>query len=110
MRGLSNTMLGVQTYCFTYPSVDDLLRVLRNAVMNGEADFLDIHDRQGLRISGMSYIDDFTLITPLDLSLVSRIWPEKVNMLFDFVRGMIQAVHTEKQKEIVEMAGYIQVG
>lgn len=107
MHGLVNIGLGVETYCLTYPSVDDLLSILDAVIMHGEADFLDFHSRQGLRIAGMSNVNDFTMITPVELSLISRIWPEKVNILFDFVRAMIEVVHVERQKDIDDMVAYI---
>lgn len=78
MHGLVNAGLGVETYCLTYSSVDELLHILDTVIMDGEANFRDSRSRQGLRIAGMSNIDDFTMITPVELSLISRIWPEKV--------------------------------
>lgn len=110
MHGLSNALLDVKTYYFTYPTVEDLLYTLNNVFINDGANFVDIHGCQGLRIAGMFNVDDFTLITPLELSLVSRIVPEKVNILFDFVLGMIEAVHVEKQEDIAEIAVYSQLG
>lgn len=78
--------------------------------MNGKAGFLDDCGRQGLRIAGMSHVDDFAMITPVELSLISRIWPEKVNILFDFVKLVIEAVHAEKQEDIDDILAYIELG
>lgn len=102
VHGLSNALLEVKTYYFTYPTVEDLLYTLNNVFMNDGANFIDIHGCQGLRIAGMFNIDDFLLITPSV--------PEKVNILFDFVLGMIEVVHVEKQDDIAEMAVYSRLG
>lgn len=93
------------TYYFDYPSVDDLLS---NIYLDGNFDFIDARGRQGLRIAGMINVDDFTMISPLDLCLVSRIQPEKVVVLFALVEKTIEAVHQEKKEEISDIKEYTQ--
>lgn len=93
----------MKTYCFKYPSVDDLLQQLRSVGPTGDVEFTDVQGRQGLRIAGMYDIDDFTRITPLDLCLVSRVWPEKISILFALVEEMIHTVHSERRKDIDNM-------
>lgn len=84
--------------------MDDLLRRLRSVGPTGDVEFIDVQGRQGLRIAGMYDIDDFTNITPLDLCLVSRVWPEKISVIFALVEEMIHAAHLERQKDIDDMA------
>lgn len=100
---LSNTTMEIDTYYFTYPAVDDLLQLLDTVLGDDGRHFIDDRGRQGLRIAGLTNIDDFVLISPVDLCLVSRIWPEKVNLLFAFAKDMIDDVHFEERRVIREV-------
>lgn len=55
---------------------------------------------QGLRIAGMSNLDDFALLSPMDLSIVSLIVPEKVSMVYNMVKKLIEQVHEENKHDI----------
>lgn len=48
----------------------------------------------------MSNVDDFTLLSPVDLSLVSFIVPEKISVLYNTVTKMIDWVHEENKSDI----------
>lgn len=104
---MSNDVLAMETHCFAYPSVEALLQQVNAANQDGNVDYIDAAGRQGLRIAGMFHIDDFRMITPLELCLISRIWPEKVHMLFAFVEEMLEEVHLQKQEDLDEMISYI---
>lgn len=52
----------------------------------------------------MSYIDDFTMLSPVELSIVTRILPEKVSTLYNHVSEMIQCVHDENKEDIESIA------
>lgn len=93
----------IDTYYFTYPAVDDLLQLLDTVLGDDGRHFIDDRERQGLRIAGLTNVDDFVLISPVDLCLVSRIWPEKVNLLFAFAKDMIDDVHFEERRVIREV-------
>jgi hypothetical protein len=87
--------------------VDDLLQRLNDANLTDDDNFLDAKDCQGLHRARMFNIDDFGMITPTELCLISRIWPEKVSVIFTFVKDMLDEVHAEKQEYIVEMESYL---
>lgn len=53
-----------------------------------------------MRIAGISNIDDFTLLSPMDLSLVSLIVPEKISVLYKTVEKLIDWVHEENRSDI----------
>lgn len=108
MPDLPTTALLVETYCFEYPSVDDLLQLLDTILGNDGLPFIDAHGCQGLRIAGLTHIDDFTFISPLDLCLVSRVWPEKVKILFAYAEDMIDDVHFGERKMIAEIKEYME--
>lgn len=83
--------------------MDVLLQLLDTVVGDDGRDFIDTRGRQGLRIAGLTNVDDFILISPVDLCLVSRIWPEKVNTLFAFAKDMIEDTHFEERDIIREI-------
>lgn len=56
-----------------------------------------------MRIAGMSNIDNFALLSPVDLSLVSLIVPEKISMVYSTARKMINWVHEENKSDIESM-------
>lgn len=56
-----------------------------------------------MRIAGMSNIDDFALLSPVDLSLVSLIVPEKISVVYSTARKMIDWVHEENKSDIESM-------
>lgn len=88
--------------------MDDLLLRLRSVGPTGDVEFTDVQGRQGLRVAGMYNLDDFTRITPLELCLVSRVWPEKISILFSLVEEMMHAVHSERQEDIYDMTAILQ--
>lgn len=88
--------------------MDDLLQLLDTIRGDDGLAFINARGRQGLRVAGITHIDDFTFISPLDLCLVSRIWPEKVNVLFTYAEDMIEDVHFEERKMIAEMKEYME--
>lgn len=51
-------------------------------------------------------MDDFMLLSPVDLSLISQVTPEKTIVLYDAAMKMIEQVH-EENKEDVESITYI---
>lgn len=53
-----------------------------------------------MRIAGMSNIDDFMLLSPVDLSIVSLIVPEKITVLYEMVKKLIEQVHEENSDDI----------
>lgn len=89
--------------------MDDLLQLLDTVLGDDGLPFIDARGRQGLRIAGLTHIDDFTLISPLELCLVSRVWPEKVNTLFTYAEDMLHDVHFEERKVIAEMKEYMKL-
>lgn len=94
-----------------YPTVDDLLRQLDTSeIAQGDLSYIDQKGRQGLRIAGMSYIDDFTMLSPVELSIITRILPEKVGILYNRVSEMIQCVHDENKEDIESVAGLLGPG
>lgn len=56
-----------------------------------------------MRIAGMSNIDNFALLSPVDLSLVSLIVPEKISVVYSTARKMIDWVHEENKSDIESM-------
>lgn len=48
----------------------------------------------------MSNIDDFMLLSPVDLSIVSLIVPEKITVLYEMVKKLIEQVHEENSDDI----------
>lgn len=51
----------------------------------------------------MSNIDNFALLSPVDLSLVSLIVPEKISVVYSTARKMIDWVHEENKSDIESM-------
>lgn len=53
-----------------------------------------------MRIAGMLNIDDFMLLSPMDLSIISLIVPEKIIVLYGMVKKLIDQVHEENSDDI----------
>lgn len=99
--GLSSQVLNVETYAYNYPTVQGLLLQLDlSRVAEGNPPFITQREVQGLRIAGMSNVDDFMLLSPMDLSIVSLIVPEKITILYNMARKLIEQVHKENRGDI----------
>lgn len=53
-----------------------------------------------MRVAGMSNVDDFVLLSPMDLSIVSLVVPEKISVLYDMVEILIEQAHEENRDDI----------
>jgi len=88
---LDNHPLMVETYPLTYPTV-----------VVGYAG-LTLADVEVINIAGVHHADDFTLVSPQNLCMSTRIAPEKMLALYFWARRTISHVHAEKQGWIQEL-------
>lgn len=97
---MSNECPELDLYPFEYPSVEELLQQLDLSETNeGDPPFIDQRGRQGLRIAGMSHVDDFTMMSPVQLSIISAIVPEKISILYSLVWRIIKSVHNNYKED-----------
>jgi hypothetical protein len=90
---LEKHVLEIDTYPFEYLSLKEDLP-FEFAGIN--ADELEVI----IKGAGIASADDFTWISPLNLSLSTGIEPEKISALYAWAETMIRAEHA-KQKEVV---------
>ncbi|KAF9464230.1 hypothetical protein BDZ94DRAFT_1354740 [Collybia nuda] len=101
--GLSSQTPEIETHAFDYPGLDEILQRLDSqvdAVGGCGLPYIDDRGIQGLRVAGMVNADDFTMLSPVDMSIISRIVPEKISVLYRFVEKIIEQVHEVKKEDI----------
>jgi hypothetical protein len=88
----------LETYAFKYPKVETLLDNL-----SPDSELLDAEEHEVLHTAGVEYADDFTLISPLNLCLSTKIGPEQICFLYTWIEQVIAQVHKENQDFIDEI-------
>jgi len=94
---LSSYDMNPRTYAFEYPKLKMLLDILHPAVL------LDADKCGQLNMLQMEYVDDFILISLLNLCLSTGIMPKKVLFLYSWAERMISVLHKEKKDTIKEI-------
>lgn len=95
LRLLSSCVLYVETYAFIYPSLLLDLPEGYDGVESGEIEVI--------HCAGVQNADDFTFLSPLNLSLASGIAPTKIAALYHWAEEMIAKVHEEQKESIAEL-------
>lgn len=101
--GLSGHGLDMETFPFSYPSIQELLSQLDASQAGGtrhryESYLLTLHS------SRMKYVDDLTMISERDLYLASGIPPGRIRSIYDRARVMMSDVYTKNEEAILEMS------
>lgn len=102
---LSDKGLLIETYWFQYPSVDDLLKSLRNCSLVFEDGWSlgGIDLRSLLKRVGLENMDDFCSTSPLTLHLSGGVPSRAVAQLYAGAEEIIRTVHEQMAEEIQEI-------
>lgn len=94
--------IDIETYYFSYPKVEDLLKLVDNDVDGFVAgwSYKGTNLRDMLRGARMESMDDFVLTSPLDLHVLCGIPTQAVELLYIGAEKMIRVVHKEMAHEI----------
>lgn len=102
---LSDRGLDIETYYFTYPKVEDLLKLLDNEVDGFVAgwSYKGISLCEMLKSVGMVNVEDFVMTSPLVLHTSCGIPVRAVELLYIGAEKMIRVVHKEMAHEIKDL-------
>lgn len=102
---LSDRGLNIETYYFSYPKVEDLLKLLDNDTDGFVAgwSWKGINLCDMLRSTGMEHVDAFVTTSPLALHAACGIPTRAVELLYIGAEKMIRMVHKEMAHEIKDM-------
>lgn len=102
---LSDGGLPIETYWFQYPSVDDLLKSLRNCSLVFEDGWAlgGIDLRSLLKRVGLENMDDFCSTSPRTLHLSGGVPAQAVAQLYTGAEEIIRMVHEQMAEEIQEI-------
>jgi hypothetical protein len=98
---LSDRGIDVETYYFTYPHINNLLRLLDNdfdGYVAGSWNGLNLRDL--LHMAHMEQMEDFVMTSPRTLHVTCGIPAHTVSLLFLGATKMIKLVHMEMETEI----------
>lgn len=102
---LSDRGLDIETYYFTYPRVQDLLKLVDNDVDGFVAgwSYKGISLCEMLMSVGMVSVEDFVMTSPLALHTSCGIPAQAVELLYIGAEKMIRVVHKEMAHEIKDL-------
>lgn len=97
--------MDIETYYFSYPKVEDLLKILDNEVDGFVAgwSYKGINLTEMLRSAGMVSVEDFVTTSPLVLHTSCGIPVRAVELLYIGAEKMIRMVHKEMDNEIKDL-------
>lgn len=102
---LSDWGINIQTYYFSYPKIEDLLKLIDNEEDGFVAgwSWRGIKLEQLLRQAGMVQMDDFVTTSPLALHLSCGIPTRAAELLYIGAEKMIRLVHKQMAHEIEDI-------
>ena len=92
---LSSCALYVETYAFSYPS---LLSDLTEGYEGISSEELEV-----IQCAGVQNADDFTFLSPINLTLAAGTAPTKIAALYHWAGEMIAKVHENQKESIAEL-------
>lgn len=97
--------MDVLTYCFEYPSLEELLIFLNSESQNpfADASWKDEDIQLVLRSSGLQCLDDFTLVPSQAVYKFDKLSDNAVRRLYIGAEKMLQEFHSQKANEIAEI-------
>lgn len=97
--------MNIETYYFSYPKVEDLLKLVDNEVDGFVAgwSYKGINLTDMLRSASMLNVEDFVTTSPLVLHMSCGIPVRAVELLYLGAEKMIRMVHKEMAHEIEDL-------